>query len=566
MYGEAQGAFCSSAETANAIVSEEIWRAAQPQTCRQDRGLVRTVSVRRQALVSPFRSDPLRIIGSVPDGSVNSERSTLLGRALDADERGQLQVLKAATEPNAGLYCSVLAFMVAAKERYQVQVRTEDIARALSEAGFETATLTPVLEQLKDWGSLTWTQDTSRVARLEDFHRRRELWQLTAAGHVAHDSVLRVLGAAEQAGSLQRALFRDIRENLDSLAAAVDSGDATATYLRLRDLDSALRDLAANARDFHSTMAQLRREHELAPERFLAYKHLLIDYLQQFLDDLFRYRSLIASQVVAVERRGVDRMVELAAAGDDSAGLFADRDLAGKWRGRWAGLSSWFAPTAHSAASGADQLAAATTSAIRDLMAFLRKLTESATRPITRASELLHLARWFVRCDPDEAHRLFDAAFGLAAPQHLGQAEPDPDRTPASTSWWDASPVEVPVMLREYGRHSGAPPPSAAADYREVKDRLASEHRLRRVARTESAARLTARPIEGRELTPGEFALLLQLLDRGLHQRPIVGEFKVEVQAEGVRLIIATSDTPTRIRAATGSLTLIGVEVEVHRP
>ena len=189
---------------------------------------------------------PVLVLGSVPDGSVNSERSTLLGEASDADERGQLQVLKAATEPNAGLYCSVLAFMVAAKERYQVQVRTEDIARSLTEAGFETATLTPVLEQLKDWGALTWTQDTSRVARLEDFHRRRELWQLTAAGHVAHDSSCESSGLPSRPGRSNERSSGDIRENLDSLAAAVDSGDATVTYLRLRDLDSALRDLAGD--------------------------------------------------------------------------------------------------------------------------------------------------------------------------------------------------------------------------------------------------------------------------------------------------------------------------------
>jgi uncharacterized protein (TIGR02677 family) len=378
--------------------------------------------------------------------------------------------------------------------------------------------------------------------------------------------MVRVLGAAEQAGSLQRALFRDIRENLDALAAAVDAGDTTATYLRLRDLDGALRDLAANARDFHATMAELRREHELAPERFLAYKHLLIDYLQQFLDDLFRYRIQIAEQVAAVEQRGVDRLTDLAAAGDDSGGLFTDADLGVRWRDRWTGLASWFRTDRQHATSGADELAAATTTAIRDLMAFLRRLTESATRPITRASELLHLARWFARSEPAEAHRLFDAAFGLAPPHHLGEEEPDPDRTAPTASWWTATPVDVPVTLREYGRRAPAPPPAAAVDYSEAKKRLATEHRERRAARVEAAARLTARPVEGRQLTPGEFALLLELLDRGLHQRPLEGEFKVEVEAEGVRLIIATADESTHISTRAGSLTLCGVELEVHRP
>lgn len=500
------------------------------------------------------------------ESGARTERPTLVARVLDVDERTELQVLKAATEATAPLYGAILAVLVAARERYQVQVRTDEIAAALAENGLETTTLTAALEQLKEWGAVTWTQDTSRVARLEDFHRRRELWQLTPAGQAAHESIRRVLGAAEQAGSLQRALFRDIRENLDALATAVDAGDATATYLRLRDLDGALRDLAANAREFHAKMAELRREHEMAPERFLAYKHLLIDYLQQFLDDLFRYRVQIGAQVTAIEERDVDRLVDLAAAGDDSAGLFGDPDLAARWRARWTGLAAWFRADRGRPSTGAEELGAATTSAIRDLMAFLRKLTESATRPITRASELVHLARWFGRCDPDEAHRLFDAAFGLAAPHHLGQEEADPDLTPPTTSWWDAQPVDVPVTLREYGRRAPAPPPAAAVDYRQAKESLAADHLARRAARVHAASRLTARPIEGRSLTPSEMSLLFELLDRALHQRPLQGEFKVEVEAEGVRLILATADGSAAITTAAGTLTLPGVELEVHRP
>jgi uncharacterized protein (TIGR02677 family) len=490
----------------------------------------------------------------------------LFARALDADEQEQLWVLKAATEATAPLYAAILGVLAAARDRYQVQVRTEDIAAALATSGLDPTNLTGALEQLKDWRAVTWTQDTSRVARLEDFNRRRELWQLTAAGHAAHDSILRVLGAAEQAGSLQRALFRDIRENLDSLALAVDARDATGIYLRLRDLDGALRDLAANARDFHATMAELRREQDLAPERFLAYKDLLIDYLQQFLDDLLRYRAQIASQVRSIEEHGLDRMIELAASGDDSAGPFGQADLAARWRERWMGLALWCRTDPAQHTTGAEDLAAATTIAIRDLMAFLRKLTESATRPITRASELLHLARWFSRCDADEAHRLFDAAFGLAAPQHLGQQDDDPDRTPATVGWWEAQPVDVPVTLREYGRRAPAPPPAAVVDYGEAKHRLAAEHQAHRSARLNAAAQLTARPIETRALTPGEMSLLLELLDRALHQRPLTGEFKVDVEAEGVRLILATADGDTVLRTEAGALTLRGVELEVHRP
>lgn len=85
------------------------------------------------------------------------------------------------------------------------------------------------------------------------------------------------------------------------------------------------------------------------------------------------------------------------------------------------------------------------------------------------------------------------------------------------------------------------------------------------MARVGALLQLAARPVEGRVLTHGELALLLELLDRALHQRPLQGEFKVEVDAEGVRLIVATADDTTHIMTSAGSLTVHGVELEVHR-
>ena len=124
-----------------------------------------------------------------------------------------------------------------------------------------------------------------------------------------------MLGASDQGGSLQRTLFRDIRDNLALLADAIDRSDGEQVYLRLRDLDGSLRELAANARDFHAAVAQLRREHDADPARFLVYKDLLIDYLEQFLDHLMTQRGLVARGVEAVNHRGGGRPGGLGAAG-----------------------------------------------------------------------------------------------------------------------------------------------------------------------------------------------------------------------------------------------------------
>ncbi|MBI2710278.1 MAG: TIGR02677 family protein [Actinobacteria bacterium] len=494
-------------------------------------------------------------------------RAALHVRLLDGEERDRLQALRAATEENAPAYAAILGALVAARDRYEVELRTEQIAAALAAEGHPVDNVDPALEQLRRWGNVTATHDTARVARLEDFRRRRSLWQLTAAGQAAHDAIVAVLGASERSGSLQRTLFREIRDNLGALATAVDAADPDATYLRLRDLDGALRELAANARDFHAAIAQLRREHEVDPTRFLAYKHQLIEYLEQFLEHLATQRTLIVRLVEGVEARGVDRLVELAAAGDDSAGLFGEVDLAARWRQRWQGLAAWFV-AAPGRRAGAEELTAATTSAIRDLLDLLRRLTESARRPITRASELVHLARWFARLGDDgDADALFDAAFGLGRTVHLGQPDPDPDRTGAATSWWAAEPVDVPVTLREHGRHASPGRPGKAEDYAATKAWLAAEHRAAQAARAEAAACLVARPVEGRVLSDAEFAVALELLDRAAHRRPVAGAApgaSEPVVVEGAVARLVPDPAGFVLRSRRGSLTIDGARLEVR--
>ncbi len=500
-------------------------------------------------------------------GHPGARTSPLHERLLDGEERDRLAALRAATETNAPQYAAILSVLAAARDRYEVELRTDRIAEELARAGVNIDHLESSLDQLRQWGNVTWTQDTARVNRLEDFRRRRALWQLTAVGQATHDAIHSVLGASDQAGSLQRTLFRDIRDNLAELATAIDASDPETVYLRLRDLDGSLQDLARNARDFHAAVAQLRREHDLDPERFIAYKHLLIEYLEQFLEHLMVQRSHVASAVADVNRRGVDRLATLAATGDDSAGLFEDADLVTTWRSRWRGLEAWFSPV-DGRAAGADELEGATTGAIRDLLALLRRMTESARRPITRASELVVLARWFRALASDaEAAELFDAAFGLGRPLHLSVAESDRDPTAPLTSWWDAPPVQVGVTLREHGRRPSQGRPGQAADYRATKRRLADEHRLAQQARTQAAARLCARPIEGRVLSESELHVLLELLDRAAHQRRLghpdetIGDRNgapARVQVEGVWGHLEPCDEGMTVRTARGELSLAG--------
>jgi len=481
-----------------------------------------------------------------------------LGRRLDGEELAALQVLKVGTAENASTHLLVAGVLAAARERYEVQVRTDDIVAAVAAHDLTTDEVAGSLRQLREWGVVVATLDTARVQRIEDFRRRREMWRLTPGGHAAIDAVRAVLGAAEEQGALHRSLLGQLRGRLEALAVAARNGDTAQVTSRLRDLDNDLRALATGARDFHAALAELRAQTELDPQRFLAFKDRLVSHLQSFVTELSRHRPPIERAIAEVEAvAGIGGLAALAAAGDDASEVGDTDALAAVWQRRWEGLVAWFVGSVRRP-SGVDDLKRATTQALRELVGLLRRLTEAESRPITRASELRHLARWFLRVETDDdAHALFDAAIGLGSLRHLSVGLDDPESIAASTSWWDAPPVPVSITLRRTGQRAAPgnlfPPTDTTAQRR----RLAAVHERRARQQAAAAAALLARPIEGRRLSEPERDLLLELLDRALHHRLGSAGRRSGAAAQGVRLELCAGEG-TVVQLPGGALHLDG--------
>ena len=87
--------------------------------------------------------------------------------------------------PNAEQYRRLLRVFARAKERFIVHLRPEDVAAELHIDADDK--LTEALDALMNWGNLRADVDTSRVTTVEDFHRKRCLYQLTGAGQAAED-------------------------------------------------------------------------------------------------------------------------------------------------------------------------------------------------------------------------------------------------------------------------------------------------------------------------------------------------------------------------------------------
>jgi uncharacterized protein (TIGR02677 family) len=262
------------------------------------------------------------------------------------DDPARFRPFSYLTAQNAGMYRQVMLAFVAAKRRFVVHLRTEDIAEVLPNE--DPQAIADAMKQLVAWGNLRADPDTSRVTSVEDFHRARFLYQLTHAGETAERSLAVFDEQLGRRGALQAVALRDIAVGLSALhaLAAEREPDVGRTGLVLRDLVRRCADLADNAQAFMGSLQRTIDLYELEVEAFLAYKDRLIDYLERFIKDLTATGAEIAELLDRIGDADVDRLLTLVAerdaedvapGGDASRATIVATELAG-WRERWVGL------------------------------------------------------------------------------------------------------------------------------------------------------------------------------------------------------------------------------------
>jgi uncharacterized protein (TIGR02677 family) len=479
--------------------------------------------------------------------------------------------------PNADLYRGLLRTFARAKERFIVHLRPEDIAAELRADADEQLTL--ALDQLVTWGNLSADVDTSRVTTVADFHRKRSLYQLTAAGHAAEQAIAFYEEAIGRRGQLQSVALADIADRLKSLhvLAVEHDPDPAKVHLLLLSVAERFSSLADNAQAF---MSALRRAIDFSDgdvDGFLAYKERLIEYIGRFIADLANSGAQIAVLLSDLEEAGHDRLLELAARreaadavpeGADAAESLAraEKQALDAWRNRWRGLDDWFTSRDAGHPSQARLLRQAAVTAIKQLIDAVGLLNERRSGRSDRSADFRVLARWFAEApDDDAAHCLWRAAFGLSSARHLSVTE----ETVAAwndlshgTAWRDAPPVRISPQLRRTGAYERRGKPS------QVRDRSAEREFLRGQAEREAAETAAAR----RQLsTTGPtllsdlgtldsraFRLFLALLGDALATRK-PGDTEVKTTTSDgtleVRLSLVTGGGMVPIRTADGLFT-----------
>jgi uncharacterized protein (TIGR02677 family) len=443
--------------------------------------------------------------------------------------------------PNAPLYRRVMRALMAEKERFAVHVRPEQVLVALEADGGGPVTgdaVADALDRLAEpsWGNVLAFPDASRVTALEDFYRRRMLYQLSREGEAAERALAQYDAALGTRGALQSVALEDIVVLLSSLREAVaahaDDGtvDEARIHQALRSLRERFVELAENAVAFMGSIQRTIDLHDVDVEAFLAYKEQLIEYLERFISDLLTRGAAIAELLASITTDDVWFLATTAARresldatpGEADTALAAARD---RWLGQWSGLTDWFVSTP-TRESEAKLLRGRARTAIPALLAVVRALHEKAGGRTDRTHDFLTLARWFAGLPSDaERHRLWRSAFGLTSVRHLSVTAETEDAWSGAelgnaTSWADAPPVQISPQLRKSGSYERRGRAVRVADRSAAKALLAEQARLE--AEQTSAARrriLTdgPRPLSAfGVLEPQAFRLFLGLLGDAL--------------------------------------------------
>jgi uncharacterized protein (TIGR02677 family) len=482
------------------------------------------------------------------------------------DER--LDLLRWVAAPERSTYLAILHVFDEAKAGYDVQLRPNDVLAALARAGHEVEpdSLGRFLDSLHQWRVLERSFDASRVSSIEEYRRRRPVFQFTELGERAYRGVRELLDAQPGEGRLQRFALREIAEQLELLHRAASVADGERALAALNRVDLVLTQLADRAGQFYVLVGVMTQEVEVNAGRFVEMKDLLLGHLHEFLQDLHRWTPVVQQHVAAIERLGVKELLRLVADADDAVFQTIEQRRSA-WGRRWEGLLAWFAPPHDGHLSQVIQLDRRTVAAIRELTALLRRLVEADGRGAGRATELVGLARWFWALDgrgPEAAHAVYDVMFPFGGSLHLGTGYDDDELVTAQTPWGDADPVPVSISLRERGQHAAPGTGAAIPDDRRAREALRAMARERIDAEARAARRLAQLGLGGRTLERDEFDQLLRFTDLALAAGvPVAGEVRTGAIGD-VRVSIRPGDVDTVVGVVDGTFVLRGVSVTVE--
>ncbi|MFI6097797.1 TIGR02677 family protein [Lentzea sp. NPDC051213] len=405
------------------------------------------------------------------------------------------------TADRAELHTAVLQAFGVANEHLETALTLDDVQQRLRDVGWPEQTtddeLVSALTSLRHWGLIDATQ-----------HR----YGLTRLGEAAQAGLQHAIQALTSSGALQTAVLDAIADRLDELSGQQDD---RRTFTALMELEGHLDALQTNTVRFNSELQRLLRDDQADLATFQDVKRTTITYLRDFISDLDARNQRIRAVISSIDATAVHERAH------NGADLYQDDLWLHQRTAKWDSLKAWFYDTP----PRVDELQDVARKAIVSLLRVLDRISEQRRRPTNTAADFKALARWFARTETeDEAHELFNAAFGLWPARHAHLAHADGELIPSGEPWHNTPPVPVSPQLRKTGKQEHIGSTGKVRNIDDVrrnrreqaqKDRLELEHAWGQI-QTDGPVRISTL----KQLDHDTFHRLLDLVGRALGSDP----------------------------------------------
>ncbi len=470
------------------------------------------------------------------------------------------------------------AILTVFADTFFTEFTAEDVVSRLADAGADIGpdAVAGRLESLRRWGNLTRSSSVGAPASLDDYYRRHNRYLITRAGQEVHQLAEGVLATADQIGDVQAGRLRDLHRSLSELSQHID-GDPDGDDLadRVRNVFDLHERFTSELTQFFTQINQWQNRYDLEAQEIQLFATVLVGYVSEKLGEIERMTHPITRSLDELLGRRDELIPKLKsglAARIDDTGLTESttvRRPKGSDPEDWEHLAAWFRPLPGHR-SRLDHLTQQAVAAVRTLTANVTRLSRVGLGGASRRADFVKLAGFFDRApDPDYAHRIADAAFGLGSCRSIGVLPDDADDPePTNTPWQDAPRALVPVSLRERGDRIQRGTATPLRDHRVERSRIKQRRERERVTREAVAAELLACAAEGGHLHGAQlpdacFALLRDLIGRSGHGSS-PGASVRSAAAHGVRCEVRRADgARTVVESREGTLTLHGLEVTV---
>lgn len=329
------------------------------------------------------------------------------------------------SEINYTHYRPIMRLFYLEHQKMRYQMEKDEILALLKEAvpfqEYSEEQLSQDLNQLVKWKNLVPIQDTHKHYTIADFKNQQFQYMMTPAAFHVEQMTVTLEGLSTRAVGLTTYIFGRIQDDLAEMGE-IERWDWKNTLEWWNKLRDDFQQLSESYQEYLREFHTAGTGRKLDAASFVAYKQNLIQYLENFIQDLQSSAAQIRGQLEAIPPERVERALDLVLKSQLAApdawerGENWEQEQRSRNAGIWQSLCGWFCGQDATARRVLD----ITNEIIRRVVQNAALLIQMEAMGSEKKAELRHLARLFARCDSvEDAHRLSAMAFGVPGTRHF---------------------------------------------------------------------------------------------------------------------------------------------------